>query len=324
MTNTPKIIGMGNALVDIIIQLPSDDILDTLALPKGSMQLVEQNTSKAVLDYFKDTPYHITTGGSASNTIHGISHLGIETAFIGVIGEDSFGETFESTMLTSGIKPMLLRGKNPTGKAITLMSQDSERTFATYLGAAIELSAKLLDNNLFKGYHFFYIEGYLVQNYELIRRSIELAKEEGLKVVLDLASYNVVEENLAFLKEIITKYVDIIFANEEEARAFTGKDPQEALLELSKICDIAIVKVGKNGSYAQKGDQVVHTKAWSNICVDTNGAGDGYAAGFMYGICHNKDLQTCCDIGSLVAGNIVTVIGPKLDDASWVAIKKQL
>jgi sugar/nucleoside kinase (ribokinase family) len=252
-----KILGMGNALTDILLQIDNDDILSTLNLPKGGMQLIDteraEEISLAVEKYHKK----MATGGSASNTINGITKLGLKAGFVGKIGKDDIGLFFTNDSINNGVEPHLQLSETPSGRCIVLVSPDSERTLCTYLGAACELEAKDLSQDMFQDYDIFHIEGYLVQNHELIRTAVKLAKEAGLQVSIDLASYNVVEANLEFLKEIIRKYVDIVFANEEEARAFTGKEPEEALIHISDHCDIAVVKVGKEGSFIKSGDEQV-------------------------------------------------------------------
>ncbi|MCK4288764.1 MAG: adenosine kinase, partial [Bacteroidales bacterium] len=214
-----KILGMGNALVDIMTKLDHDGILDKFSLPKGSMQLIDIDKSDKLLSESKHLEKQLTSGGSAANTIHGLAKLGIETAFMGKVGKDEFGEFFHNDLKNSKINPVLFFSKSHSGRVVALISNDSERTFATHLGAAIELSADDLKSELFKGYNYFHIEGFLVQNHELLHKAVQLAKENNLMVSLDLASYNVVEDNLEFLKTILIKYVDILFANEDEARA---------------------------------------------------------------------------------------------------------
>jgi sugar/nucleoside kinase (ribokinase family) len=319
-----KILGLGNALVDIVIPLENDRQLDELNLPKGSMQLVDLERAQRILEYFKNSQQTITSGGSTANTLNGIANLGGNASFVGCVGNDEYGEFFKNDMLEHSIKPQLFTGTVGTGTAITLMSPCSERTFATYLGSAIELSSKHLSSEVFKGYDYFHIEGYLVQNYDLIRTAIQLAKQAECKVSLDLASYNVVEENLPFLKEMVENYVDILFANESEALAFCGKSGKEALDYFAKLVDYAIVKEGKKGSWVQHQHQIEHIDALDikNV-IDKNGAGDGYAAGFLYGLMTEKDLKTCGNLGAKVAAEVVQVVGPKLLKHQWEKVKGQ-
>lgn len=312
-----KIIGLGNALVDIIVFIENDSLLVDLELPKGSMTLVDFQKSTAIRKAFEHLDFSIASGGSAANTIHGLAKLGIETSYIGKIGEDDYGNIFRSDLVKSHIHPILLPSETHTGRAVALISPDRERTFATHLGAAIELSAEDLDAEQFKGHDYFHIEGYAVQNNELLEKAVRLAKDDGLMISLDLASYNVVEDNLEFLKYIVRDYVDIVFANEEEAKAFTGKEPEEALDALADICKIAIVKTGKSGSMIKSEGLIYNIDATDASVVDTNGAGDIYAAGFLYGLAKDLPLDDCGKAGAILAGKIIEIIGARLDEKGW-------
>ncbi|MPN47740.1 5-dehydro-2-deoxygluconokinase [bioreactor metagenome] len=163
-----------------------------------------------------------------------------------------------------------------------------------------------------------------MQNHQLIQTAVKLAKEAGLLVSIDLASYNVVEANLEFLKKMISDYVDIVFANEEEAKSFTGKEPDEALIHISDHCSIAVVKIGKDGSYVKSGNDHHFIAPYVADCIDTTGAGDLYAAGFLYGMASGLSLDKCGKIGSLVSSNVVEVLGAKMDDIKWESINKQV
>lgn len=316
-----KIIGLGNALVDIMTQLETDRTLDKFELPKGSMQLVDEAFSKMVVENTVHLKKKQTSGGSAANTIHGLAKLNLDTAFIGKVGEDEFGTFFYDDMLEAGIKPLLLKGENHTGKAIALVSEDSERTFATYLGAAIELVPDDLKIEYFKGFDYLHIEGYLVQNQELIEKAVKMASDNNLKVSLDMASYNIVEANLDFLKRIVAEYVDILFANEEEAKSFTGKEPREALDEIAKIVDIAVVKIGKNGSLIKSDGKDYKVDIIPAESQDTTGAGDLYAAGFLYGLSKGLSLDKCGKIGTVLGGKVIEGIGAKIDGKKWEEAK---
>jgi sugar/nucleoside kinase (ribokinase family) len=319
-----SIIGIGNALMDIVVKLPNDDILVNNSLPKGSMILVDASTSESINNQTSSLEKIMAPGGSVSNAINGLAYLGAKSAFIGKVGNDKIGEKYLIEMERIGVKPMLFQSATPTGVAMALVTPDSERTFGTYLGAAIELSPDDLTIDLFKGYDIAYIEGYLVQNHELIRKAVSLAHEAGLIIALDLASYNVVEANLDFLRGIVSKYVDIIFANEDEAKVFTGKYPEEAVNKLAKLCEIAVVKVGSKGSMIQRKKDLIKIGISGTICIDTTGAGDLYAAGFLYGISRNLSLQICGKIASIVAGKVITVYGARMDKGLWDAIIQEV
>jgi sugar/nucleoside kinase (ribokinase family) len=316
---------MGNALVDMMTELPDDHLLDEFDLQKGSMQLVDKEFSNHVLGKIQQLKKSEISGGSAANTICGLAAMGIETAFIGKVGKDRLGEVFEKDLVRNGIHPLLQYSDNETGLALALVSPDGERTFATHLGAAVELEPDDLTSDMFQGYTHFYIEGYLVQHHELIRRAVELARENSLDVILDLASFNVVEDNLDFLHFLVEEYADVVFANADEARTFTdGKKPEDALEEIAEDCWIAVVKTGKNGSLIQNGRQVYRVPASRVNCIDTTGAGDLYASGFLYGMLNDLDLPLCGEIGSILAGKVIEVIGARIPDATWPEIKDRV
>ena len=312
-----KIIGLGNALVDIIVFIDEDELLEKLDLPKGSMQLVDIEKSSMIRKACEHLPSSFASGGSAANTIYGLAKLGVETSFIGKIGKDDYGRIFKEDLEKSNIKPVLLTSDTHSGRAVALISPDRERTFATHLGAAIELDADDLHTDHFSGHDIFHIEGYIVQNNELLEKAVKLAKENGMDISLDLASYNVVEDNLEFLRYIVKEYVDIVFANEEESKSFTGKEPLEALNELAEFCRIAVVKIGKEGSLVKSGEDVFHIDAIDVELVDTNGAGDIYAAGFLYGLSRGWSLDKCGKTGAILAGKIIEISGARLDETGW-------
>jgi sugar/nucleoside kinase (ribokinase family) len=319
-----KIIGMGNALVDILVRLETDQTLEEFSLPKGSMQLVDVERSKKILTGIAHLNKKISSGGSAANTIHGLARLGIDTGFIGTIGDDRWGDHFRNDMEGHHIEPILFTSLSESGRAVALISPDSERTFATYLGAAIELTSDQITAKHFRGYGIFHMEGYLVQNHELVRKAVQLAKQENLQISLDLASYNVVEEHIDFLQEIIHQYVDIIFANEEEAKSFTGKPPEKALDDLAGMSEIAVVKIGKAGSLVERHGEVYKIGIIEVESVDTTGAGDLYASGFLYGLVNQFPIKKCGEIGALLSGKVIEVIGAKMEDSQWEAIRDQL
>jgi sugar/nucleoside kinase (ribokinase family) len=316
-----KVLGIGNALVDIMTRLQDDHFLKEHDLPKGSMQLVDQEFVRKLTGATENMDKQQSSGGSAANTIHGLARLNVDTGFIGKVGEDELGNFFANDMEKTGIHPHLLRSKTDSGRAIALVTPDSERTFATFLGAAVELSPDDLKPELFEGYQYLHIEGYLIQNQELMKRAFEQARKNDMKISLDLASFNVVEANLDFLKSFVKEYVDILFANEEEAKAFTGKEPEKALDELANICQVAVVKIGKEGSFVKRGAEKHHISPIASDPVDTTGAGDVYASGFLYGLVNDYELDRCGYIGSVLAGKVIEVIGAKMGNDQWKEIR---
>lgn len=317
-----KIIGMGNALVDVLVSLTDDKMLEELRLPKGSMQLINEDRYLYIKSVFDRLETKRSTGGSSGNMVKALAMLGEKPGFIGKIGPDEMGDFYRSEGERVGIEMKLLMSEVRSGVASTFISRDGERTFATHLGAAYRMEASDLTPEMFKGYTYLYVEGYLVQNHDLIMRAMQLAKDAGLQVCLDLASYNIVAEDLDFFKLLVNRYVDIVFANEEEAKAFAESNIGQALDIISSLCSIAVIKLGSKGSVIKKGTEVVRLNTKKIDCVmDTTGAGDFYAAGFMFGLMNGYSLEKCGQIGTILATEVIQVIGTSLSDEKWNEIK---
>ena len=318
-----RILGIGNALVDVLTKVDNEQILSELHLPKGSMQLLSTEAYAEVTRRMLALPTKLTTGGSACNTLLALSHLDAPTGMIGKIGDDENGRFFASYFAQRGISTRLLHDSRPTGVASTFITPDGQRTFGTYLGAAAQLTADELQQAWFEGYDYFYIEGYLVQNHDLVLRAIELAHAAGCEVCLDLASYNIVEADLDFFRALMPS-IDIVFANEQEAQALTGLEARAALDALAATCHMAVVKIGKHGVWACHGTEVAHCQARDvPVVVDTTAAGDYFAAGFMHALAAGEPLATCIARGSLLAGHIIEVVGTELPDATWQQLRLQ-
>lgn len=321
-----SILGIGNALTDILAVLPDDSLLQKHHLPKGSMQHVDQETGDRIWQELRPLGVHYVAGGSAANTIACTAVFGMPSGFIGKIGDDELGLLFKSDQERLGVSCTLLKGVNSSGRSMVLVTgANAERTFAVYLGAALELVPEDLKPEYFLGYDYFHIEGYLVQNQNLIRKAVEMAKDAGCIISLDMASYNVVESNNAFLHNLVERYVDIVFANETESRAFTGQsDPRKALDAISTMCEIAVVKIGKDGSWVKRGDEVHCIKPWPGVAIDATGAGDTYAAGFLYAHSEGMPLKVCGEAGSIISAKVVEVIGTKIDVPRWRMARKEI
>lgn len=321
-----RVIGIGNALTDMLVNLNNDSVLEKYGIARGSMSLVDSSLQSEVSKAVAGRPYSLSLGGSADNTIRAMARLGAKVGFIGKVGCDTTGDFFEQALENLSIAPVIFRGKGRSGKCVSLISTDGERTMLTHLGAALELCAEEIDSSVFEGYDCLYIEGYLVQDHTLIESVARRAKQSGLTVAIDLASFNVVEENLEFLTSLVENYVDIVFANEDEAKVFSGEsEPINALQYISEMCSLAVVKIGMKGALIKQGERVVHVgimKAAKR--VDTTGAGDFYAAGFLYGLTEGLDLRQCGTIGAVTAGKVIEVVGTTLSDEAWEEIDRYI
>ena len=319
-TRTMKsVIGIGNALTDMLVNMQSDAVLAANRIAKGSMSLVDSALQSQISKSVAGFPYSLSLGGSADNTIRAMARLGTKVGFIGKVGRDTTGDFFEQALTNLGIRPTIFRGSERSGKCVSLISPDGERTMLTHLGAAAELTADEISGDIFEGYDCLYIEGYLVQNHTLIESAMRKARERGLQVAIDLASFNVVADNRDFLRRLTEQYVDIVFANEDEAREFTYEDePVNALQALSELCSLAVVKVGIKGALIKQGSEVLHVGIMKAARrVDTTGAGDFYAAGFMHALCEGLSLRQCGTIGAITAGKVIEVVGTTLGEEAW-------
>lgn len=318
-----KILGIGNALVDILLNIDDDDILRQNGLDKGGMVMIDADRKKEIHNRIKGMEQSCATGGSTSNTIHGLARLGAPAGYIGKIGRDEMGDFFRREMARFHVTPHLIESDVDTGIATTFISQDAERTFATYLGAAAMMTPDELDPKVFDQYDCIHVEGYLIFNHDLILKVCQIAKEKGLKISMDMASYNIIEANYDFVKMLLTDYVDIIFANEEEAKAFTGKEGKDGLEVLAEYCPVAIVKVGKEGSFIKMNGEVTQVGVIPVKAVDTTGAGDIYAAGFLYGLMNDYTPEKAGELAAYLAGRVIEHIGAKLPDEVWDEVKEK-
>jgi len=321
-----KIIGIGNALVDILARISSDKVLFDLNLPKGSTQFTSAAQQKDVERVLASLDTTVTAGGSASNAMKAASMLGMETAFIGKTGADQMGDTFRAALEKHHVKPFLITmNGQPTGIASTFITPDGQRTFADNLGASALLSHTDFSADILNGYDTLYVEGYLVQNHDLIMNVLRWAKEREMTTCLDLASYNVVSSDRDFFRQLIEQYVDIVFANEEESMALTGLSAEASAMEIEKISKIAVVKMGAKGACAYAQGKVykapgVHV---SHV-TDTTGAGDSFSGGFLYAFSQGKDITSCLRTGNTVAAEMIQHIGATLSEDVWQEIKRGL
>ena len=325
-----KIIGIGNALVDVLVHV-SDERLAAMNLPKGSTQFIgrkqfiESRSTIAAMNPAR------ARGGSAANTISALANLGNSSGLIAKTGRDEDGDFYEAECRKAGTDTLLKRSGTPTGVATTFITPDGQRTFLDYLGAAVELTADDITDNMLAGYKYLYLEGYLVQNHALVDSVVSTAKRMGMKICLDMASYNIVESDLEYFTTLVRNYVDIVFANEEESLAFTGLEPAKALETIAGMCDIAIVKLGAKGSTAARRDASSGTLEKAAVAAgkvehvtDTTAAGDFFAAGFLHALVHGRTLEECLEAGTVLSSEIIQVVGATLPEERWNEVRRRI
>ena len=316
-----KILGLGNALVDVLSKLESDETLVKIGIQKGAMDMISREQMYVIRKYQANTETTQAPGGANCNTMRAIALLGGQSGFIGKVGDDNLGQFYEEALLKAGVASYLIKTEGPSGACTVFISPDGERTMGTFLGPAPTISPDEITEDVLRNYNCIHIEGYLIVNEELVRETMKKAKRLGLKVALDLANYNIVNAYKGLLEEVIPQYVDILFANASEAEAFTGLPAQEAVKALEKQVHVALVTLGKDGSLIGSEGKFYHVDAEGGKPVDTTGAGDNFAAGFLYGQSVGASLVQSAQIGSMLSGYVIDVVGPQVPADKWEQIK---
>jgi sugar/nucleoside kinase (ribokinase family) len=318
------IVGIGSALVDILIH-ESDEFLENTGALKGGMTLVDNTWIERTLA-MSSNKADIVPGGSACNTIVGIGNLGGKARFVGKCGADNWGLQYENDLREQNVTPALLRSDSPTGRVLSIITPDAQRTMFTYLGASAETDPQEISANSFKDAAVVHIEGYLLFNPDLIQTALTAAKEAGALISMDLASFTVVEQSKELLEKLVAKYVDILMANEDEASVFTGQSNENlAFKALSERANIAVLKVGPRGSHISHAGESVDVKSMGDgTARDTTGAGDLWAAGFLFGLVNGYSLEKCGKLGSACGYEVCQVIGAHIPDEGWTRIRKLL
>ena len=318
-----RITGLGSALVDILIH-ESDAFLASTGAAKGGMVLVDEATIPEILGR-SQADKAIVPGGSACNTIIGIACLGGEGRFVGKRGQDDFGALFAGGLEQNRVEPVLFSSNSPTGRVLSIITPDAQRTMLTFLGASSETVSSEISMDCFADSAIVHLEGYLLFNQELMTTALQVAKKAGAAISLDLASFTVVEQSRDFLMQIVGEYVDILLANEDEARAFTGfSDEDRAISALAEKSRIAVLKVGKRGSYIADHGNIVRIEAHgsgSRDAVDTTGAGDLWASGFLYGMVNGFSVAQCGQLASACGYEVCQVVGAHIPEQGWQRIR---
>ncbi|MBW1650503.1 MAG: adenosine kinase [Deltaproteobacteria bacterium] len=317
-----SILCVGAALIDILLN-EEESFLKQTTGSKGGMHLVEPEIIEKYLSISKSTPA-TAPGGSACNTAVGIGRLGGNAGFVGKSGNKKNGSFFEQQLKNSNVSPHIIKSDSPTGRVLSIITPDAERTMFTYLGASSEITPKEIEDRFFKDVYLVHIEGYLLFNPSIMTAVLEKAKKFNVLISLDLASYTVVEESEKLLRKIINQFVDIVIANEEEAKAYTGfSDENKAVSALASEADIAVLKVGGRGSYIANNNEIIKIEPaqGKDKIVDTTGAGDLWASGFLFGLANGYELEKSGKLGSLCGYEVCKIIGAHIPEKRWETIK---
>ena len=317
----PKIIGIGSPLVDVLANVSENFVANEIEGDKGGMVMIENDQLTAILDKLDNK--ELATGGSAGNTILGLLKLGAPASLLGKIGSDQRGNFYRNTFANAGADTSTFKvcDQTPTGTCVSLVTPDAERTMRPYLGAAMGFGPDDISLEDLQKFDHAHIEGYVLFNPELAASTLAATKEAGLTVSLDLASFEVVGANKAVLPGILRNHVDMVFANEDEAKAFCGSDdPQVALDALSELCQTAVVKLGPDGAWIRHMDETVFVDAETVEAIDSTGAGDIWASGFIYAMLKGHTPEDSGKIAAKCGAEVVQIMGANIPDATWTQI----
>ena len=309
------IVAIGNAIVDVIAPA-SEAFLEAEGLTKGSMMLIDEARAQAL--YERMAPGVEASGGSAANTAAGVASLGGRAAYLGKVADDQLGEVFAHDMRAIGVdfRGSPLAGGPATARCLANVTDDGERTMCTYLGASVELRDEDIDMAVVEGAEILYLEGYLFDPPAARRafaKAAGLARGAGRKIALSLSDAFVVDRHREALLGFISGQVDIVFANEIELLSlFSTDDMTAAMTAIGELTAIAAVTRGESGSVILRGAESVPIEACPvEKVIDTTGAGDQYAAGFLFGLAGGHSLEACGRLASLAAAEVISHYGPR-------------
>ncbi len=313
-----NVYGIGNALVDLDFKV-SDSFLEEHEVHKGVMTLVDEEKQTRLIEAIDHNNTKKKSGGSAANTVIALSQFGGKAYYSCKVASDEFGDFYLHDMKEAGVDTNLdgrEREEGITGKCLVMITEDADRTMNTFLGITTDLSVDEVDEAAIKDSEYLYIEGYLVASptaLEAMKLSKKIAEDNGVKTSITLSDPSIVEIFKSQFQEVIGASVDLLFCNEEEAKAYTGKeDILEAREELKKDAKRFVITQGKNGAMIFDGDTFIDIEPYQVKAVDANGAGDMFAGAFLYGLTHGMGYAGSGKLASLASSKVVAQYGPRM------------
>ena len=306
-----KILGIGNAIVDVICKI-SDNFLKDNGLTKSTMKLVDENEFKKLLENLEIEK--TISGGSVANSIVGLSQLGNEVGFIGKVNDDDLGRKYSEGLKKENVKfyYKIKSEKIPTGTCLILITPDSERTMCTFLGTAGKISEKDIKENIVKQSEITFLEGYLWDKGEP-QKAFNKAISNSQQCAMSLSDLFCVERHKEYFLDLVQKKLNITFANEQEMKALTGAKNIKEIISFSKqVSKLIVITRGENGAMAIKNDKVIECSAESNLNIkDLTGAGDLFAAGFLHGYVNKLSLKESLEKGTELSSKIIQQVGAR-------------
>lgn len=325
MTQQPfDLIGIGNPIMDLLAHIPESFLTSHVSGEKGGMVLVDDHDIAALVAKI-DTQLAVTPGGSAANATLGATRLGLKTTYLGKIGRDITAEGYLTNFIAAGGDgSRFKRATLPNGRCLSLVTPDGQRTMRTHLGAAMTLSPDEITIDDFKGARHAHIEGYLLFNPALAEKVARTARAAGCTISLELASFEVVNVARDWILGQLKEGVHVVFANEDEIRALFQSDApyEDQARRLASFGGIGAVKIGKDGAWIAQGQDMHRIEPVKvGKVVDTTGAGDAWAGGFLYGYLRGLSLPSSGALGSALGAECVQHLGPAIPDLHWSRLR---
>jgi len=313
-------VGVGAALIDLVTSV-SEEWIVRQKKPKGGMNPMNWGEMGLLLGNVE----RLSTmpGGSASNTMIGLSRLGGSARFVCKVGNDDLGDVYSLNLYRNGVDGYIRKSTTPTGRVLSAVTPDAQRTMFTYLGASAELLPSEISETSFRDVQALYLEGYLAYNPTILLHCVNVAKNSGMEVIFDCGSFGVIQDCRFIIDKLISEQaIDILIVNEDEARVLTNVEEDLACMEMTKMAKIAVVKLGKRGSLIGINDEILRIGTPEVKAIDSTGAGDYWAAGFLYGYLNCWPLEKCGELASAIASEAVQVMGPVIPDEAYEKLIK--
>jgi sugar/nucleoside kinase (ribokinase family) len=325
------VFGMCNPLYDITVEISEGlfaEVGREIGAQKGGMFLIDEEQQRALVARTYEHIVDTASGGSGANTMIGLALLGGKACYAGKIGNDEHGALYRDKLSEKQVSVSVTPGEGTTGICVVILTPDAERTMCTFLGISRELGPTDVDEEAIRASKYLYVTGYLwdTDNQKAaVLHAMRTARAAGVKVALSLSDPFCVGRHKSDFLKIAHEHVDLLIGNHEEAQHLTDTDnPHDAIRAMAALCDVAVVTMGGRGALLRQGGQVVEVPASKVAVVDTNGAGDMYAAGILYGLTHGLSLEQTGRVAAYAAGQVVAKLGPRLDSLDREAVQRIL
>lgn len=312
------VVGIGAPLCDYLLPVKRDFLSSVSGLKEG-MERVDLETFYTLIAKSGQSP-SVVAGGSCCNTLKGLAKLGWSTALLGSIGEDEIADIAVQSLRSYGVVPLLSQSASPTARVLCLIDPDGNRTFRSFFGASAELTETTFPSKKLGKPFLVHLEGYLILNGLLVECAMEAAVKSGARISYDLGSHELVAAHRTRLQALIERFVTVLFCNRDEMRALTGLGPEEGCAQMRRFCPLVVVLNGAQGCVVgDKNGQYVFP-AHSVHPLDTTGAGDLFASGFLHGYLSEMPLRVCAELGLLLSSTVIQVLGAEISAEGWEEI----